>query len=112
MSPFFAPSRVAPLTLRSRQQVRRHPSSIAARVASLADRLDSLERILDFLRIDQEPSPTEAGTPPAYWPASGELRVDHLSAQHSKDGPLVLTDISFELKSGERVGVGECQLPN
>ena len=65
------------------------------------------------------------GVPPAYWPASGTLRVEKLSARYSEvrpdirldqmmaytgfffveDGPNVLHDISFEVKSGERVGI-------
>ena len=92
----------------------------------------SLERILEFLRIDHEPSPTKDGTPPAYWPASGSLRVEGLRARYSEgmfivflgvvksaylysscggglDSPYILQDISFELKSGERVGVGMLQ---
>jgi ABC-type multidrug transport system fused ATPase/permease subunit len=43
--------------------------------------------------------------PPAYWPASGDLRVENLSARYSSDGPNVLHDVSFHIKSGERVGV-------
>lgn len=69
---------------------------------------NSLERILQYVSIEQEPKPTEEGKPPAYWPASGDLRVEHLDARYSTDGPLVLNDINFELKSGERVGVGAC----
>jgi ABC-type bacteriocin/lantibiotic exporter with double-glycine peptidase domain len=48
----------------------------------------------------------ELGVPPAYWPASGSLKVEKLSARYSEDGPKVLHDISFEVKSGERVGIG------
>lgn len=68
-------------------------------------RLRSLERIESYLNIEQEPKPTPAGIPPAYWPASGNLSVDNLSAKYSQDGPTVLHDISFTIKSGERVGV-------
>jgi ABC-type multidrug transport system fused ATPase/permease subunit len=57
--------------------------------------------------IEQEPKPSEAGNPPAYWPASGEIVVENLSARYSPNGPKVLHDISFHIKSGERVGVGE-----
>ena len=35
-----------------------------------------------------------------------EESVENLSARYSPDGPKVLEDISFEIKSGERVGVG------
>ncbi|TDL17911.1 P-loop containing nucleoside triphosphate hydrolase protein [Rickenella mellea] len=66
---------------------------------------NSLERILDFLRIDHEPAPVESGKPPAYWPSSGSLRVEGLSARYSDDGPEVLQDLHFEIVSGERVGV-------
>lgn len=58
------------------------------------------------MAIEQEPKPTKEGVPPAYWPASGDLRVENLSARYSTDGPVVLHDISFHIKSGERVGVG------
>ncbi|RPD67396.1 P-loop containing nucleoside triphosphate hydrolase protein [Lentinus tigrinus ALCF2SS1-6] len=66
---------------------------------------NSLERVEQYLHIEHEPAPTPAGTPPAYWPASGSLQVEKLSARYSADGPRVLHDISFEVKSGERVGI-------
>ncbi|KAL0950660.1 hypothetical protein HGRIS_007446 [Hohenbuehelia grisea] len=45
------------------------------------------------------------GKPPAYWPASGDLVVENLSARYSSDGPNVLHNLSFRIKSGERIGV-------
>ncbi|KAJ7784670.1 multidrug resistance-associated ABC transporter [Mycena metata] len=66
---------------------------------------NNLERVADYLEIEQEPKPTRAGEPPAYWPASGDVRVEHLSAKYSSDGPTILHDISFSLKSGERVAI-------
>ncbi|KAI0640447.1 P-loop containing nucleoside triphosphate hydrolase protein [Trametes meyenii] len=65
----------------------------------------SLERIQQYLLIEQEPKPTPAGVPPAYWPASGHLEVEKLSARYSQDGPQVLRGISFEVTAGERIGV-------
>ncbi|KAI0052513.1 P-loop containing nucleoside triphosphate hydrolase protein [Auriscalpium vulgare] len=66
---------------------------------------NSLERILAYIKIEQEPKSTKDGVPPAYWPASGDLRVEKLSARYSEDGPKVLHDVSFHIQSGERVGV-------
>ena len=44
----------------------------------------SLERIRDYLQIPHEESTTcDSRIPPAYWPASGELRVEKLSARYS-----------------------------
>ncbi|KZT53818.1 hypothetical protein CALCODRAFT_486059 [Calocera cornea HHB12733] len=66
---------------------------------------NSLERILDYVVIEQEPAPTEKGKPPAYWPASGSIRAENLCARYSKDGPIVLDNLTFDIKSGERVGI-------
>ncbi|KAI8972403.1 P-loop containing nucleoside triphosphate hydrolase protein [Trametes punicea] len=66
---------------------------------------NSLERIQQYLIIEQEPRPTPEGIPPAYWPASGQLEVENLSARYSQDGPRVLHEVSFEVSSGERVGI-------
>ncbi|KAJ7105184.1 hypothetical protein C8R44DRAFT_858596 [Mycena epipterygia] len=66
---------------------------------------NSLERIRRYISIEQEPKPTTSGIPPAYWPASGKLNVEKLSARYSADGPKVLHDVSFNIESGERVGV-------
>ncbi|KAI0360840.1 multidrug resistance-associated ABC transporter [Trametes cingulata] len=66
---------------------------------------NSLERVQQYLAIEQEPKPTSTGVPPAYWPASGDIRVEKLSARYSHDGPRVLHEISFEVNSGERIGI-------
>ena len=85
----------------------------------------SLERVLQYIDIEHEPKPTPDGIPPAYWPASGELKVEKLSARYSpvcmkprgdqlpcsfeyQDGPRVLHEVTFEVQSGERVGIGMC----
>nr|GAT43190.1 ATP-binding cassette transporter [Mycena chlorophos] len=66
---------------------------------------NSLERIQGYIQIDHEKPATVAGTPPAYWPSSGDLEVENLTARYSADGPAVLHGISFSVKAGERVGI-------
>ncbi|KAG8697036.1 hypothetical protein FRC09_008111, partial [Ceratobasidium sp. 395] len=66
---------------------------------------NSLERIQDYVTIEQEPEAVPEKIPPAYWPASGNITVENLVARYSTDGPAVLHGLSFEIKSGERVGV-------
>ena len=36
-----------------------------------------------YINAEQEPKPIKQGIPPAYWPASGDLRVEKLSARYS-----------------------------
>ncbi|TCD68253.1 hypothetical protein EIP91_011219 [Steccherinum ochraceum] len=66
---------------------------------------NSLERVQQYLEIEHEPKPSSDGVPPAYWPSSGKLSVEGLSARYSADGPSVLHDVSFTVNSGERVGI-------
>lgn len=42
---------------------------------------NSLERIQQYVTIEQEDQ--SADMPPAYWPASGDLRVENLNASYS-----------------------------
>ncbi|KAJ6483340.1 hypothetical protein C8R45DRAFT_1001139 [Mycena sanguinolenta] len=65
----------------------------------------TLERIQGYIDLEHEKPNTEQGKPPAYWPASGDLRVEGLSARYSEDGPHVLHDITFHIKAGERIGI-------
>ncbi|KAF8191645.1 P-loop containing nucleoside triphosphate hydrolase protein [Mycena galopus ATCC 62051] len=74
-------------------------------VRFVVDGRGSLERINNYLQIEQEPKPTIDGSPPAHWPSSGNLCAENLSARYSADGPDVLRDISFNIKGGERIGI-------
>lgn len=53
----------------------------------------SLERIQQYLEIDQEPRPVPSGVPPASWPTSGELVVEKLSARYSSVRLDVMTTV-------------------
>ncbi|PSR81332.1 hypothetical protein PHLCEN_2v6411 [Hermanssonia centrifuga] len=66
---------------------------------------NSLERIQQYLVIEQEPGQQDHGVPPAVWPSSGEVRVENLSARYSPNGPTILENISFHIKAGQRVGI-------
>jgi hypothetical protein len=50
----------------------------------------SLERILAYFNIDHEPATVDGGKPPAYWPASGDLRVEKLCARYSSVSLFIL----------------------
>jgi ABC-type multidrug transport system fused ATPase/permease subunit len=66
---------------------------------------NSVERIEDYLVIDQEPKYEQRRATPAAWPSSGEIAFEGLSAKYSKDGPTVLDNLTFTIKSGEKVGI-------
>ncbi|TFK50258.1 P-loop containing nucleoside triphosphate hydrolase protein [Heliocybe sulcata] len=72
--------------------------------------LNSVERVVEYLDVPQEPPAfIESNRPPAYWPSSHTsgtmLSVEDLVVKYARDLPPVLHGISFSLKPGERVGL-------
>jgi len=70
----------------------------------------AVERVAEYLHIDQEPSPIiESNRPPAHWPSSTRgqrlISIENLSVRYADDLPLVLHDISLSLNGGERIGI-------
>lgn len=72
--------------------------------------LNSVERVIEYLELPQEPpSIIESNRPPAYWPSSTNdkdmLVVEDLVVRYAPDLPAVLHGVSFALKGKERVGL-------
>lgn len=67
--------------------------------------MNAVERVHDIIHIEHEPAFSTSLAPPAAWPTSGGLEIKSLSARYTPDGPIVLDEISFSVKSGERIGV-------
>ncbi len=69
----------------------------------------SVERVVEYLELPQEPPViVESSRPPAYWPSSeGEnlIVVEDLVIRYAPELPPVLHDVSFSLKGRERVGL-------
>ncbi|KAK7677231.1 hypothetical protein QCA50_019825 [Cerrena zonata] len=74
--------------------------------------LNSVERVVEYLDLPQEP-PTviEDNRPPAYWPSStgpnkdSLIVVEDLVVKYAPELPPVLHGVSFSIKSGERIGL-------
>ncbi|KAJ7764232.1 hypothetical protein B0H16DRAFT_1526418 [Mycena metata] len=72
--------------------------------------LNSVERVVEYLKLPQEPPAIiESNRPPAYWPSSSRndtlMSIENLVVKYSPELPAVLQDISFTLKAGERIGL-------
>ncbi|THU84317.1 multidrug resistance-associated ABC transporter [Dendrothele bispora CBS 962.96] len=72
--------------------------------------LNSVERVVEYLDLPQEPPAViESSRPPAYWPSSSRndslVSVENLVVKYAPELPSVLQDVSFTLKAGERIGL-------
>ena len=71
----------------------------------------SLERVQYYLYIEQEKDIQTVkgdGVDDGTWPQSGELNVSNLRSWYSYSNTDVIKNVSFGVKSGERIGIGEC----
>ncbi|CAF3968250.1 unnamed protein product [Rotaria sordida] len=75
----------------------------------LETRMTSVERVLDYCSLDQEPpaqvSPNRR--PPSNWPSHGRIVFENVSMSHSSDNQssLALRHLSMTIEAGEKVGI-------
>ena len=68
--------------------------------------MNAVERVDEYLRIEEEaPAIIPANRPPSNWPSKGALKIEHLTLRYSSDDPPILSDVSFEVKPGEKIGI-------
>lgn len=68
--------------------------------------LGAIARIKDFSETTpKEAAASELCEPPANWPSHGALTFESVSASYEDDGPLILKDVSFSLKGGQKIGI-------
>ncbi|KAG0327706.1 hypothetical protein BG000_000839 [Podila horticola] len=68
--------------------------------------MNSVERVAEYMDLEEEPPATIAGSrPPASWPQKGEIAINHLVMKYSPETPAVLHNVSLRIKAGEKVGI-------
>src|SRR5258708_32267710 len=65
-----------------------------------------IERIKDYLELDQEAPARSQSPPPARWPSShGGITIENLVVRYAPHLPPVLRRISFTINPHEKIGV-------
>ncbi|KAK7893415.1 hypothetical protein WMY93_022567 [Mugilogobius chulae] len=73
--------------------------------AEVENMMTSVERVVEYTELDSEAPWETQKKPPPDWPRQGMVTFDKVNLRYSDDGPFVLTDLSFILQPGEKVGV-------
>ncbi|KAK7205028.1 hypothetical protein BZA70DRAFT_248184 [Myxozyma melibiosi] len=68
--------------------------------------MNSVERIDEYMYIDQEPAEINPDyRPPAGWPSKGAISVKNLSLRYAPGLPKVIKDVTFEVKPTNKIGI-------
>ena len=67
--------------------------------------MTSVERIITYTHIEQEPGYEYHHQPPQSWPNHGQVAIKNLSLVYYQDGPEILKDIIFSVNSREKIGI-------
>ena len=78
---------------------------LVRRATNLELAMVAVERIKEYCEVKQEAPEVIEPRPPAHWPSAGAISVDNLTIRYAPDLPDVLHGLSFEIASGEKVGV-------
>ncbi|KAJ5672890.1 hypothetical protein N7507_002017 [Penicillium longicatenatum] len=68
--------------------------------------MNSVERVREYLEVDQEASPIIPDSRPAKgWPLEGAVEFSGYTTRYRPDLDAVLKEVSFSVKAGEKVGI-------
>lgn len=74
--------------------------------ANLEMNMNSVERLQEFLDIEQEPPAEIPETEPrASWPEHGEIDIKDLTLRYAPNLPRVIKNVSFHVKSCNKIGI-------
>ena len=73
--------------------------------AEVENYMTSVERVITYTQLEQEPGYQNRHYPPENWPKHGQMRINNLSLVYYQGGPKILKDISFTIDSREKIGI-------
>ncbi|KAI8379596.1 P-loop containing nucleoside triphosphate hydrolase protein [Radiomyces spectabilis] len=75
------------------------------RYTSLEMSFNAVERVVEFMEMEQEAPAITDVRPPAAWPAEGSIEVQDLEVRYAADLDPVLRGLSFSINPREKIGV-------
>ena len=73
--------------------------------AELETYMTSVERVLDYCSLEQEPPKTSKKPPPPEWPERGAITFNKTSLKYSDSAPMTLKGIDCHIQGKEKIGI-------
>lgn len=75
-------------------------STLLFTASNIAKSAASIERIYEYATWNDHEKSFENPKPPKTWPSTGSIKCEKLSVRYRDHLPLVIDELSFEIKSG------------
>lgn len=72
--------------------------------AQTEQNMNSVERIVVYSELPPEGDLNTPNDPPSSWPSAGAIEFKNVALAYREGLPLVLKDVNFQIKAGEKVG--------
>jgi ATP-binding cassette subfamily C (CFTR/MRP) protein 1 len=76
---------------------------MVAQFAQNEQNMNAVERVLVYTELPPEDDGTSSDVPPPSWPDKGEVKFSNVELAYRKGLPLVLKDVTFQVRPGEKV---------
>ena len=73
--------------------------------AEVENMMTSVERVITYTKLEEEPGYNIEKKPPSDWPTDGGLKCENMSLRYYAGGPEVLKNITFQVNPREKIGV-------
>ncbi|KAG7095244.1 hypothetical protein E1B28_006018 [Marasmius oreades] len=81
-------------------------STMVTQFAQQEQSMNAVERVLVYTELPAEGGETNPSEqPPSSWPDKGEIKFSSVDLSYREDLPLVLKNVSFSIRAGEKIGV-------
>ncbi|KAF9447357.1 multidrug resistance-associated ABC transporter [Macrolepiota fuliginosa MF-IS2] len=80
-------------------------SEMISQFAQNEQNMNAVERVLHYTELLPEGDAVKPNDPPPSWPPSGGIAFKNVELAYRPGLPLVLKDVSFDVKPGEKVGI-------
>ncbi|KAL9954314.1 hypothetical protein ACROYT_G041835 [Oculina patagonica] len=67
--------------------------------------MTSVERVITYSHIEQEPGYENLSQPPETWPENGQVTIKNLGLVYYQGGSEILKDVSFTIDAHEKIGI-------
>ncbi|XP_045472553.1 ATP-binding cassette subfamily C member 4-like isoform X2 [Harmonia axyridis] len=73
--------------------------------AEITNQLLSVERVLEYDTLEEEPQPEKPVLPASGWPPNGKITFKSMGLRYGEDSPLVLKNLNIVINPREKVGI-------